>query len=347
MRAQEFEQTRTLYHTSRKSNRASIQAHGLEPRNQEYLNVERKPGVFMFETKAQAYEWAYWCAMTELEKIDVWQITVPRSYKLVRDKHEEMDIYNAVIGYVTIPPEQLALIKTQSVPRNSYNAPKRPPLIPSDITEEMLSEGSLHPVIVIDVQPEYSGMNDGNESAVFPEIIEFVALKQTGPVLMFVNAEDSGQTGDTVQGVQLYWEDTIREITDEYEADSVIDWSRFQIVDKGYGHFRTWMDSNVSPSIIIKVIRTLYANKVNDTRMLFGSEDDPGYEAAMQQLVGSEFQDWMLSDPIITEWTSISQLKKFSGAYIVGGGRNECLREVELLMNAFNIRYKRIDSLVY
>jgi len=31
----------------------------------------------------------------------------------------------------------------------------------------------------------------------------------------------------------------------------------------------------------------------------------------------------------------------------VGGGRMECLREVELLMNAFNIKYKRIDHLVY
>lgn len=46
-------------------------------------------------------------------------------------------------------------------------------------------------------------------------------------------------------------------------------------------------------------------------------------------------------------WTSVAQLKRFNGAYLVGGGRNECLREVELLMNAFNIKYKRIDSLVY
>jgi hypothetical protein len=40
-------------------------------------------------------------------------------------------------------------------------------------------------------------------------------------------------------------------------------------------------------------------------------------------------------------------LNKLSGSYIVGGGRNECLREVELLMNAFNFKYKRIDSMVY
>ena len=55
----------------------------------------------------------------------------------------------------------------------------------------------------------------------------------------------------------------------------------------------------------------------------------------------------MGDDPLIVNWVSVGQLRKFNGAYIMGGGRNECLREVELLMNAFNIKYKRIDSLVY
>ena len=88
-------------------------------------------------------------------------------------------------------------------------------------------------------------------------------------------------------------------------------------------------------------------NKVNDTRQLFGGEDSDSYAENMRKLVGEEFKDWMLDDPIIVEWTSVAQLKKFSGSYIMGGGRNECLREVELLMNAFNVKYKRIDSLVY
>jgi hypothetical protein len=67
----------------------------------------------------------------------------------------------------------------------------------------------------------------------------------------------------------------------------------------------------------------------------------------MQKLVGPEFDYWMLSDAISVNWTSIAQLRRFNGAYIVGGGRNECLQEVELLMSAFNVKYKRIDRLVY
>jgi hypothetical protein len=215
--------------------------------------------------------------------------------------------------------------------------------------KDFITEGRNHPVIVVDVQPEYSGMMDGFDSPLFAEIINFVN-NQTGPVLMFVNAENMGQTGDTVQDVMRYWEDTVRGEDYDWEEDdnpNPIDWNRFEIVDKGYGYFRTWMDDGISPATIIRVIRTLYASKVNDSRMLFGGEDSEEYEQGMQGLVGAEFQDWMLSDPIIVDWTSVAQLKRFNGAYIVGGGRDECLREVELLMNAFNIKYRRIDSLVY
>ena len=200
-----------------------------------------------------------------------------------------------------------------------------------------LTESLNTPCIVVDVQPEYSGMNDGREDPVFEDIIQFVN-KQTGAVLMFVNAEDQGLSGDTVQDVRLYWED---------RGFDPRNWQRVTIVDKGYGAMRAWMDAGIDARSIIKTIRVMYAQKVNDSRQLFGGEHDPQYEQNMKDLLGVDYQDFVLSDPLVTHWTSIAQLKRFSGSYIMGGGRNECLREVELLMNSFNIKYKRIDSLVY
>jgi hypothetical protein len=216
---------------------------------------------------------------------------------------------------------------------------------------EIISEGLNHPVIAVDIQPEYSGMNDGDESAVFPQIINFVN-KQTGPVLMFVNAEDQGQSGDTINSIKQYWNDTVcPEVYDEEYSDYIpnpdcdqINWNRFTIVDKGYGYFRSWLDSGISEATIVATIRELYSQRVNDTRQLEFPEPDK--RTKQQNLIVSAIEE-MGGDPLITEWTSVTQLKKFNGAYIVGGGRNECLREVELLMNAFNIKYKRIDSLVY
>lgn len=202
---------------------------------------------------------------------------------------------------------------------------------------EFITEGKNHPVIVVDVQPEYSEMNDGYENPVFEKIISFVN-SQTGPVLMFVNAENHGLSGDTVNDVMLYWEDS---------GFDPRNWRRVEIVDKGYGYLRSWMERGTSDRTIIKVIREMYQQKVNDSRELFGGELSDSYDDSMKNLMGSDYTPYDLDDSISVNWTSISQLKRFSGAYIVGGGRNECLREVELLMNAFNIKYKRIDSMVY
>ena len=127
---------------------------------------------------------------------------------------------------------------------------------------EIINEGAAHPIIVVDVQPEYSGMNDGDESEIFPQIINFVN-KATGPVLMFVNAEDQGLSGDTVDGIKQYWNDTVCPEEERYTYDDetddhienancpTINWSRFTVADKGYGYLRSWMDHGIEPAIII------------------------------------------------------------------------------------------------
>jgi len=222
---------------------------------------------------------------------------------------------------------------------------------------EFITEGLSHPIIVVDVQPEYSGVNDGDDNPLFSEIIEFVA-KSTGPVLMYVNAESMGHTGDTIGSIKDYWNETLcpeeerytyDEESDEYTENPncpSINWARFQIVDKGYGYLRSWHDQGIGDREIIKTIRLMYQSKVNDSRMLFGGQNSETYEQGMKELLGANYLIG-LDDPLITEWLSLSQLKKFNGAYLVGGGRDECLWEVKIMMDAFNIKYRMVDSLIY
>lgn len=198
-----------------------------------------------------------------------------------------------------------------------------------------LFEGRNTPSIVVDVQPSYEENNYGESNfGVFRNIARFLT-NQTGPILMFVNAEDQGMTQDTIAEIKMYWEEKL----------GFNSWDRVTIVDKGYGYFRAWMDYGISNAIIIKTIREMYSQKVTDTRELFPNEDD--YSYAMEQFLGDQFQDIVIDDPLTVEWTSVAQLKRFSGSYIMGGAREECLKEVELLMNAFNIKYKRIEEFVY
>jgi len=218
---------------------------------------------------------------------------------------------------------------------------------------EFITEGLSHPVICVDVQPEYNGGPWPPANSKFVQIMNFVQ-KQTGPVLFFVNAEDQGLSGDSIQQIQQFWDETLGtegeegedENGDYYynEPESPIDWRRFEIVDKGYGYLRSWMDHGIELNTIIATIREMYAQKVSDTRDLAF----PAFNkrTTTQSLIMGAIEE-MEDDPMTVGWTSIAQLKRFNGAYLVGGGRDECLREVELLMNAFNIKYKRIDSLVY
>lgn len=195
---------------------------------------------------------------------------------------------------------------------------------------DLLTESRSTPCIVVDVQPAYDRWIRDKKS----DIIQFVN-KQTGPVLMFINADGTGMTDDTEEEVAYYWEEN------GFDPDN---WDRVEVVDKGYGYFRSYMDEGINPAIIIRLIRALYQEKVYDTSDLSIHEllYIVGYEAF------DEFgEQWFREAPFSINWTSVAQLKQFSGAYIMGGSRNECLREVELLMNAFNIRYKRIDRLVY
>ena len=202
----------------------------------------------------------------------------------------------------------------------------------SELLNEKASPG--RPIVCVDVQPEYSGMNDGDEDGTFEAAIRFVNDSRA-PCLMFVNAEQEQLTNDTVADVQMYWEDS------GFEPQN---WGRVEIFDKGYGYLRAWMDTGIEESVIIKTIRLLYEQKVNDTRQLKFPPFNKRSSAMSEVMFAVEEMD---GDPLIVGWAALDQLKRYNNCYLIGGGRNECLKEVALLMNAFNIKYKMINELIY
>lgn len=208
---------------------------------------------------------------------------------------------------------------------------------------ELLLEMSLNrPMVVVDVQPAYSGIMDGIDDSHFEEIIQFVS-RARGPVLMFVNAEQDGLTSDTVEDIKVYWEDS---------GFDPSQWSRVKIVDKGYGYLRSWMDQDVHPRVIIQVIREMYRQKVWDSSQLFGGNEEKFLEF-IENVCGGNIHAYcpntrvVLGDSISVGWAAVDQLRRYNDCYIMGGGANECLREVTILMNAFNIKYTVLQDYVY
>lgn len=184
------------------------------------------------------------------------------------------------------------------------------------------------PLIVVDVQPAYESWVVRKFPPMY--LAEFMN-RHNGPILMFVNAEQEGMTEDTKNSIYYWWIDNGMD-PDVWER------SNFTYYDKGYGYMRSWMDYGKDPSTIIRTIRYMFQKKVWDSRDIDPEE--------LEEVVGPEWNPWMEDDPLFVNWVGIDLLRRHSG-YICGGGRHECLREVTLMMNAFNIKYKMLERFVY
>ncbi len=194
-----------------------------------------------------------------------------------------------------------------------------------DVVNESLSTNLL----VVDVQPAYDRWCSG----VAPRIMQLLNT-HTGKKYCLYNAE--GTTDDSKYSViEYYLENGLRQ-------DRIDD---IQFIEKSYGYFRNWMDNDVTERIIIKTIRAMVQNRVNNSRnldintVLTKQEQERGLK-----LWGIDWEDDSIYMP---NFMPISTLKQMSPFLMCGGARERCLKEIELLCNAFNIKYKRIDSLIY
>ena len=179
------------------------------------------------------------------------------------------------------------------------------------------------PLIVVDIQPAYELNCDNvisNDS-----FINLINNQQN--ILWFFNGKSSGLTEDSLPTVKLW----LLEYRITKQAIK-----RINFREKSYGFFRGWMDQDVSPKIIIKVVRELYRQRK------YSSEDiDLDKVLTVDELdYIPEYDSLYLTD------IAINELKKYSG-FICGGGEDECLREIELLMSVFNFKCKRLKEFIY
>lgn len=224
------------------------------------------------------------------------------------------------------------------------------------LANEMYGQYNANNTIVVDIQPYYS------QSIKF-DIGEFAnflnqMLSKGRKVLYFYNGSDLGisdndqtikqwlassLTGQEQYAYESYgnyenYDDDDYENSDEYRKYEEVlrALNGISFYDKGYGFFRDWMDSGVDESIIIQTIRAMAMYKCN-------SNDLP--DEVLDNLGNGD--DLRQHGEIHLPGFDLNYLKSFSNAFICGGGRNECLREIQLLFNAFNIKYTIFSQFVY
>jgi hypothetical protein len=197
-------------------------------------------------------------------------------------------------------------------------------------------------LIIVDIQPFYHQYHKN----ITPELLKFLNErgKQYENILWFFNAEEVG-IDETIIDMKEYIED-FGILGGEIYGD-------ITFIDKYYAFFRNWMDTGVEVGFIVKVIQHMIREDVNDSRDL-DEEDlimliETYYGMSMKKFeeTYSDEYDNIVGDNIHIphfKWEKINELKNVD---ICGGGRNECLAEMEILLEAVGVDVNKIERFIY
>lgn len=182
----------------------------------------------------------------------------------------------------------------------------------------------MNPLMVVDVQPGYA-------SAIMPwlpgAILKTMRQTEEGTPILVVSVNEE-LTGDTPASIEMFWRD--QGMDDDL-------FSRVTFLEKDYAFFRGWMDNGVDDDEIVAAVQALRQHRVGDSRRLDSSvlEEIAPHGAS-------------LASPLYLPWELEQQRAYRQPAWrLCGGGRDECLKEIELWLASMRIGFERLDHLVY
>lgn len=161
-----------------------------------------------------------------------------------------------------------------------------------------------------------------------PRLAKFLKGLPAGtPVVAFFNG--LGQTYDTEQDVRAYWRDA---------GVSRKQLEQVRFVEKTYGFFRSWMDTDVDEDDIVSAARLMYSSYIWDSRDL---------ELDVLAKVAPSAVD--KPDCILIPEIAMTFIPSLGAElwHTAGDSRTACLLEIELPLNAMDIPYVQDTRFVY
>lgn len=151
---------------------------------------------------------------------------------------------------------------------------------------------------------------------------------------------------DTTDGTE--WSEEVPEEWMEEECESF--YCRLNAITKQYAFFRGLLDAGVDEDNeeIIKLGKFLIKNNLTDAREI---EDDSKIKAQYlkefknSSLLNINFNDYSfyLPDDLIQDITE----RVRPGVTLVGGARNECLKEIRVLLDILDVPYTVLEEYTY
>lgn len=192
-----------------------------------------------------------------------------------------------------------------------------------DITGEKL--------IIVDIQPIYDkGM---------PFTIEQFAksLKNfKGEVLYFYNGIGMGL--DKGLDIVYWYMASLNDYSDELRNRlRKITW-----IEKGYGFFRDVMDDGFSDEEVKTIFKFLLKNQ-------YWATDEATDDEIDKLKITDKLKEKLKNEEHVLAVPNFdfNILKKYDGATICGGGKNQCYAEIKLIMDTFGLDYKEFEPFIY
>ena len=186
-------------------------------------------------------------------------------------------------------------------------------------------------LVVVDVQPEYQ---DGIYW--LPEFIDYLNQNYTelNNLTFFYNGAETLGMID-IHDYKNWWYDNGLEEEIVYNA---------HYYDKGYAFFRYCMDSGIDEDSISNLVKYMIANDVNDSREL----DKEFWNGFIDEYGGNDVRDLLeISDDCLWVPDLMEEIITYNNILVCGGGINDCLKEVEIALNALNKPFQTLNNFTY
>jgi hypothetical protein len=197
----------------------------------------------------------------------------------------------------------------------------------------ILSEASKLPLFIVDIQPEYE-KNMGFGISEFCEWLNKNARKYSD-IVLFWNGPEFGMT-ELPEIQDWYLENGLKE--------SVLQNITWQ--DKAYAFFRYCRDSGIDEDEVVKLVQFMKSHNINDSRELHEKEL---WDEWIQQNGSEDVRELMeFAEDCISIPDLMDQIKGYGKkVYVLGGGQDECLKEIEIAMKANDQEPMRISEWIY
>lgn len=214
---------------------------------------------------------------------------------------------------------------------------KRDKFLLKEETNRILELSGSNPVsgkhfVVVDVQPEY----ENGFSYFLSDLVNFINenYESMHQLTFFFNGEDT--LGMINKQEYMYW--WIENGLNEEIADSAI------FYDKGYAFFRSCMDNDADEEEIVNLVKFMLDNNISDSRDI--TEE---FWGEFTKLHGGEHVRELMehTGECLNIPDLMDELQSYSNVVMCGGGINECLKEVEIAMQALNKPYNLLTQYCY